>query len=260
MRLQGKVALITGAATGDRDGIKGIGGATAWAFAREAAKVVVTDIDDELGKKTVAQMVESGLDAIYVHQDACEEADWVNAINATVARYGRLDILVNNAGGSVEGSKGPLEGTSIEAWDGTMRRSATSCFIGTKHAIPVMREVGGGSIVNVSSIDGIIGETVPIAAYQAAKGAVRVFTKAAAIQYAKDNIRVNSVHPGYTTTPTREKIGWEDGVRQHLISKVPLGREGSSEEIAYGILFLASDQASYVTGAELVIDGGVIAQ
>ena len=258
MRLQGKVALITGAATGDRDGVKGIGGATAWLFVREGARVVVTDIDDALGEKTVAQIRESGGDAIYLHLDVCEEAEWVNAIKTAVDKYGRLDILVNNAGGG-KGSRGMLEDVPVEAWDATVSLNSTSCFLGTKHAIPEMRKVGGGSIVNISSIDGIIGETVPIAAYQAGKGAMRIFTKAAAIMYAKENIRVNSVHPGYTTTPSRER-GLSSEDKKQLLTKVPLGREATSDEMAYGILYLASDEASYVTGAELVIDGGVIAQ
>ena len=251
MRLEGKVALITGAAAGD-----GIGSATARLFAREGAKVVVTDIDDVLGEKTLAQINESGGDAIYVHLDAREEADWVNAIKATVDKYGRLDILINNAGGSVEGGRGMLEYITVEGWDGTMSLTSTSCFLGTKHAVPEMRKVGGGSIVNVCSIDGIIGETVPNFAYQAGKGAMRVFTKAAAIQYAKENIRVTSLHPGYTATTKKRP---PDRL-QHVLSKTPLGREATGEDMAYGILYLASDEASYVTGAELVIDGGVIAQ
>ena len=260
MRLQGKVALITGAATGERDDLKGIGGATAWLFVREGAKVVLADIDDAPGERSASQIRESGGDAVYLHLDVCEEADWANAIKATVDKYGRLDILVNNAGGSVGGSRGMLEDISVEAWDGTVRLNAGGCFLGTKHAIPEMRKAGGGSIVNVGSIDGVIGETVPLPPYQAGKGAMRIFTRAAAIQYARENIRVNTVHPGYTTTPAYRKSTFSPEVREHLLSKVPLGRRGTALDIAYGILYLASDEASYVTGAELIIDGGVTAQ
>ncbi len=260
MRLEGKVALITGAATGERDGLQGIGGATAWAFIREGARVVVTDIDDELGNRTVVQMNEDGGEAFYLHLDVREEAEWVAAIEATIARFGRLDILVNNAGYGTKEGLLPIEETPVDVFDDYVSVNARGTFLGTKHAVPHLRKAGGGSIVNISSIDGIIGETVTIASYQAGKGAIRIFTKAAAIELAKDNIRVNSVHPGYTTTPAGRKSSISQEVFDHLLSKVPLGRRALANEIANGVLYLASDDSSYVTGAELIIDGGVTAQ
>lgn len=266
MRLQNKIALITGAATGDKDGLKGIGGAAVWAFIREGAKVVVTDVNDSLGEKTVSQINQEGGEALYLHLDVTSETDWKNAIGAAVSRFGRLDILVNNAGyGSID-ERALIENTTVEAWDDSLAVNGRGTFLGIKHAIPEMRKIGGGSIVNISSIDGIIGETIStvvdfsLAPYQAGKGAIRILTKAAAIELAKDNIRVNSIHPGYTDTPKgRITPSFNDLLKDHLISKIPLGRRALAEEIANGILFLASDESSYMTGAELVIDGGVTA-
>ena len=257
MRLEGKVALLTGAATGDPEGVMGIGGATAWLFAREGATVVLTDIDDALGERTAAQIAASGRVAVYMRLDARLEDAWATVMESVVRKYDRLDILVNNAG-SAKGARVPIEDATLESWEALLTENATSCFLGTRQAIPVMRGSGGGSIVNISSIAGLVGETVPIAGYQAGKGAVRIFTKAAAVQYAADNIRVNSVHPGYTATPTRERMAPE--FREQILTKVPLGREATAEDIANGILYLASEESSYVTGAELVIDGGVTAQ
>ena len=260
MRLQGKVALITGAATGEKDGVKGIGGATAWAFAREGAKLAVTDIDDELGERTVAQINESGSEAIYVHLDVKEEGQWIDAVRATVDWFGRLDILVNNAGYGSRDAHSPIEKMPVGAWDDLVEVNGRGAFLGTKHAVPEIRKSGGGSIVNVSSIDAIIGEQMTISAYQAGKGAMRIFTKAAAIEYAKENIRVNSVHPGYTDTVAATKIQLDQEIRDAILAKIPMGRRAKPEDMANGILFLASAESSYITGAELVIDGGVTAQ
>ena len=265
MRLRDKIALVTGAATGDKDGLKGIGGAAVWALVREGAKVAVTDVDDALGEKTVSQINQDGGEAVYLHLDVKSEADWTDAIGATVSRFGRLDILVNNAGyGSID-QRALIENTAVETWDDSLAVNGRGTFLGIKHAIPQMRKIGGGSIVNISSIDGIIGETIStvvdfsIAPYQAGKGAIRILTKAAAIELAKDNIRVNSVHPGYTDTPKGRNSPFSDQLQDHLLSKIPLGRRAVAEEIANGIVFLASDESSYMTGAELVIDGGVTA-
>ena len=256
MRLEGKVALITGAASGVENSLMGFGGASARLFVREGAKVVLTDIQEELGEKTAAQIREDGGDAVFLRLDVTDEVNWRDAIQYTVSNYGRLDVLVNNAG---TGARWNVEDTTTDAWDGQMDVHAKGTFLGTKHAIPEMRKTGGGSIINISSIYGIIGSPTSTA-YHAAKGAVRLFTKSAAIQYAKENIRVNSVHPGYALTPLTvsesedpERLGW-------LLERIPLGRLGVAEDIANVILYLASDESSFVTGSELVIDGGTTAQ
>jgi NAD(P)-dependent dehydrogenase (short-subunit alcohol dehydrogenase family) len=255
VRLPGKVALITGAAAGVPGELMGFGGATAWLFVREGAKVVLADIQDELGERTAAAIRASGGEARYVHLDVAEEADWERAVRATVAAFGRLDILVNNAG---SGARGKVEDTTVEVWDRALAVHARGAFLGAKHAIPELRRAGGGSIVNVSSIYGLVGSP-GATAYHAAKGAVRLFTKAAAIQYAPENIRVNSVHPGYAHTPfTREALA-DPARRQWMLDRTPLGRFGRAEDIAHGILYLASDESAFVTGAELVIDGGTTA-
>ena len=258
MRLEGKVALITGAATGVRGETKGIGGACAWLFAREGARLVLADINDELGRTTASQIAEDGAGARYVHLDVRNEHEWTGAVDAGVSAYGRLDILVNNAGTGTEASQ-TVEHTTVETWDNQMAVHAKGNFFGMKHAIPAMRESGGGSIVNISSIHGIVG-TFTVTAYQAAKGAIRILTKAAAIQYAGEGIRVNSVHPGYTLTPMTTAMFSDPEITENRLAEIPMGRVASSDEIAQGVLYLASDEASYVTGAELVIDGGVTAQ
>ena len=256
MRLEGKVALITGAAAGVQGELMGFGGASAWLFVREGAKVVLADIKDELGERSAAQIRENGFEAIYVHLDVTRESDWVNAISATVSNFGKLDIVVNNAG---TGGQPAVMDITEEMWDAQMAVHAKGVFLGTKHAIPEMRKIGGGSIINISSIYGLVGSPSS-GPYHAAKGASRIFSKAAAVQYAKENIRVNSVHPGYMLTPmTREGFG--DTERYYwLLNRTPMGRLGDANEIAYGILYLASDESSFVTGSELVIDGGVTAQ
>jgi len=257
MRLEGKVALISGAATGIEGELMGFGGAAARLFAQEGAKVVLSDINEEGGLKTAEQIRESGGDAIFVRLDVTNEQDWIDAIQTTVTRFGRLNILVNNAGTS---ARLTVEETTSEIWDGQMALHAKGVFLGTKHAIPEMRRIGGGSIINLSSINSLVGGPTN-AAYHAAKGAVRLFSKSAAIQYAGDNIRVNSVHPGHMLTPlTTRGYDTEPGRRDTALGRIPLGRLGNASDIAYGILYLASDEASYLTGSELVIDGGITAQ
>jgi len=246
MRLEGKIALISG-------GARGIGAATARLMAREGATVVIGDILQKDGLGTEAEISEAGGEALFVSLDVTSEADWNAAVSVTVTKYGKLDILVNNAGIS---SRTGVEETTVESWDQVMDINAKGVFLGTKVAIPEMRKAGGGSIINISSIYGIVGSGAS-SAYHAAKGAVRVFTKAAAIQYAKDGIRVNSVHPGFVDTPMTEAHHGIPSVRQARTSQTPLGRLGVSEDIAPGILYLASDQSSFVTGSELVIDGGM---
>ena len=256
MRLEGKVALITGAAAGVEGALMGFGGAAARLFAREGAKVVLTDILLEQGERSAAEIREMGGDAIFVKLDVTSDEDWQKAIEATLAAYGRLDVMINNAG---TGAPANVEDTTVDVWDGQMDVHAKGVFLGTKYAIPEMRKVGGGSIINTSSIYGLVGSPGSTA-YHAAKGAIRIFSKAAAIQYAPDGIRVNSIHPGFMRTPmTRPR--YEDPVRHtELLERIPMGRMGTADEIAYGMLYLASDESTFVTGSELVIDGGVTAQ
>ena len=256
MRLAGKVALISGAAAGVQGELMGFGGAAARLFTQEGAKVVLTDIRDELGQRTAKEISESGGEAIYLHLDVTSETGWVRVVEATVARFDRLDILVNNAG---SGARYRVEDTSEADWDGQMNVHAKGVFLGTKHAIPQLRKVGGGSIINVSSIYGLVGSETSTA-YHAAKGAIRLFTKSAAIQYANENIRVNSVHPGYAHTPLTDRGYQDPDYFENIRSRIPMGRVGNAYDIAYGMLYLASDESSFVTGSELVIDGGTTAQ
>ena len=256
MRLEGKVALISGAASGVQGELMGFGGAAAKLFSLEGAKVVLTDINDELGQKTANEIGKAGGEALYFHLDVTKEEEWVKVIAETVSRFGRLDVLVNNAGST---ARYTVEETTVEAWDSQMDVHAKGVFLGTKHVIPVMRKVGGGSIINVSSIYGLVGSETSTA-YHAAKGASRLFTKSAAIQYAKENIRVNSVHPGFALTPMTQRGYQNPEYFESIRARIPMRRVGTASEIAYGMLYLASDESSFVTGSELVIDGGTTAQ
>lgn len=250
MRLEGKVALISG-------GARGQGAAEAKLFAQEGAKVVFGDVLDQEGKQVEAEINESGGEATYVHLDVSKEKDWIAIIDTAVTRFGKLDILINNAGITIRKS---IEDTSEEDWDRIMAINAKGVFLGTKHSIPVMRQAGGGSIVNISSTAGLTGSLYTGASYTATKGAVRLFTKVTAIQHAKDHIRCNSVHPGLVESPMTEGLLADAANREMRTQQIPLGRIGTLEDIAYGVLFLASDEASFMTGSELVIDGGQTAQ
>ncbi len=245
-RLDGKVALISG-------GARGQGAAEARLFAREGARVVLGDVLDEDGKAVEMAIRQAGGEAAYVHLDVTQEADWQKAVETAVSRYGKLDILVNNAG--ILRREG-IEETSRALWDTVLAVNATGVFLGTQAAIPAMRQAGGGSIVNISSISGMVALGAP--AYNASKGAVRVFSKVTAVQHARDNICCNSVHPGPIDTPMTASTDAKR--RQEILSTVPLGRYGTADDIAYAVLYLASDEAAFVTGAELVIDGGYTAQ
>jgi cyclopentanol dehydrogenase len=256
MRLDGKVALISGGAHGVKGELMGFGGASAWMFTREGARVVLSDIDVERGEKTVSQIRESGGDAIFASLDVTSESDWAAVVRTTVDSFGKLDVLVNNAGTS---ERSGVEDTTEEVWDGQMAVHAKGAFLGTRAAVPEMRRAGGGSIINISSIFGLVGSPGSTA-YHAAKGAVRIFTKSAAIQHAKDNIRVNSVHPGFCETPMTRGSFSDPERRSNTLSKVPMDRYGQADEVAYAILYLASDESSYVTGSEVVVDGGMTAQ
>jgi len=249
MRLQGKVALISGAANG-------MGEAEARLFAQEGAKVVVADLLEAEGRQVVADITAAGGEARFVRLDVTSEEDWQEVVGTTVAAFGHLHILVNNAG--ISGSF-DSDIMSTTAWDRLMAVNAKGVFLGMKCAIPAMQQAGGGAIVNISSISGFAGQDYIHMAYNASKGAVRIMTKSAAVQYAKDGIRVNSVHPG-VMPPMRTSRGTADPARRaQMIAQVPLGREGRREEVAYAVLFLASDEASYITGTELVVDGGYLA-
>jgi NAD(P)-dependent dehydrogenase (short-subunit alcohol dehydrogenase family) len=258
MRLAGKVAIITGAAGGIPGEVMGFGGATAWLFAREGAKLVLTDIADERGEATAEAIRGAGFDARYLHLDVTSADNWRQVVDETVRAHGQLNILVNNAGNATIST---VEETTDDEWNGILDVHAKGAFLGCRHAIPALRAAGGGSIVNVSSVYGIIGSQTS-APYHAAKGAIRTFTKAVAIQYAADKIRANSVHPGIAVTPMTKPALDEggDGAAAASLDNIPLGRLGAADDIAPGILYLASDESAYVTGAELVIDGGLIAR
>ena len=253
MRLEGKVGLVTGASSG-------IGAATARFFANEGmAGVIVADINDELGVQVVGEINEGGGNAMYVHLDVSDEDQWQVAVKAAVAKYGGLDVTMNNAGMSVPASRKKVEDTTLEIWNAMHAVNATGVFLGMKHSIPEMRKRGGGSIINTSSIFGIVGSGGGTA-YHSAKGAVRTLTKAAAIQYAPEKIRVNSIHPGFADTGMTKDLHAQPGERERRIALIPLGRMGLPEDMAWGAVYLASDESSFVTGIELVIDGGTIAQ
>ena len=248
MRMKDKVALVTGAASG-------MGAATARLFAREGARaVVVADVLDTDGEAVVAEIRKAGGTASYVHLDVTSEAQWQDAVDKTVATHGGLNVLVNNAG--ISGSAAEdLYDTAL--WHRLMDINSTGVFLGMKYGIAAIRKTGGpGSVINLSSISGIVGQAYIHVGYNASKGAVRLITKAAAAQHGKDGIRVNSVHPGLMP-PMRTSGRTADPVqRAKTLKGVPLGRAGEVDEVANAILFLASDESSYVTGAELVVDGG----
>ena len=247
-RLDGKVALISG-------GARGQGATEAKLFVQEGARVVFGDILDEEGRQVEAAIRAAGGDATYVHLDVTNEASWRAAVATAEQTYGKLNILVNNAGIYI---RKRIEETTEDDLDQILAVNVKGVFLGTKHAIPAMRRAGSGSIINISSTAGLVGNPNGSPAYTATKGAVRLFTKATAVQHARDNIRCNSVHPGPIETAMLQEAagGLEAAYRQ----RVPLGRFGTTEDIAYGVLYLASDESSFVTGSELVIDGGSTAQ
>ena len=250
MRLENKVAFISG-------GALGMGAVEAKLFAREGARVVIGDILEAEGRKTEAEINETGGECLFVTLDVTSEEDWQKAVAATVARFGRLDILVNNAG--IYPTEPRLEDTGEELWDRIMEINAKGVFLGTKYAIPEMRKAGGGSIINISSTAGLVGNYFA-AAYSTSKGAVRLFSKSTAIQYAKEGIRANSIHPGTIETPGTAANLADETYRQERMEGIPLGRLGQPEDVAYGALYLASDESSFITGSELVIDGGRTAE
>ena len=249
MRVAGKVALVSG-------GARGLGEAQAKLLAAEGAKVAIGDVLEDEGKKVEAEINELGGEAFFMRLDVTQADQWQEVIDETVSRFGKLDVLVNNAG---IGGRGGLEDMTEDEWDEVMAVNAKGVFLGTKLAMPEILKAGGGSIVNISSQMGIVGSDTSNPAYQASKAAVHIFTKSIALRYATKGVRVNSVHPGPIDTPMLQ-AGFVDPERmQRVMSKVPMGRVGQPEEIAYGVLFLSSDESSFITGAGLVIDGGYIA-
>src|SRR5207244_12693138 len=246
MRLAGKVALVTG-------GASGMGKSEATIFAREGARVVVADILEAEGKALATTIGDA---ARFVKLDVTNEGEWQTAVAAAEREFGKLDILVNNAG--ISGTY-TSDLTSTDAWDRVMGINAKGVFLGMKHAVPALQRAGGGAIVNISSISGFVGQDRIHMGYNASKGAVRVMTKSAAVQYAKDGIRVNSVHPGVMPPMRTAQASADPAWREKTLRAVPMKREGRVEEVAYAVLFLASDEASYITGTELVVDGGYLA-
>ncbi|MBI3513209.1 MAG: glucose 1-dehydrogenase [Proteobacteria bacterium] len=248
MRLADKVAIVTG-------GASGMGAATALIFAREGAKVVVADQLAAEGEQVVGRIKDAQGVARFQPLDVTNEKAWEQAVAATLAAYGRIDVLINNAG--ISGSDPNL--LSREVWDKVMTVNATGCFLGMRHVIPEMQKAKRGAVVNISSISGLSGQTFVHMAYNASKAAVWMMTKSAAVQFAKDGIRVNSVHPGLMPPMRTSKLTADPTIRAKMLEAVPMGRDGRVEEVAYASLFLASDEASYVTGTELVVDGGYLA-
>lgn len=254
-RLEGKVAMITG-------GASGIGAASARLFAEHGAAVAIADINDNLGPRVVEEIEAAGGSAMYVHLDTASEDEWREAMAAVAERFSRLDIMLNSAGVSgrlPDGSAAPRVGeANLENWNHVMAVNATGVFLGTKYAIEAMLKAGGGSVINISSIYGIVGSEHN-AAYHASKGAVRTFSKSAAAQYAKEGIRVNSVHPGFVDSPMTQPVHSDPARSAPRLAQTPMGCYGQPIDIANGCLFLASDESRWMTGAELVIDGGMTA-
>jgi 3(or 17)beta-hydroxysteroid dehydrogenase len=252
-RLKDKVALVTG-------GALGLGRATALLLAREGAKVVVTDMRDADGADTVSEIEKAGGTACFFHHNVSLEDEWIKVVNGAVARFGRLDVLVNNAGIAIPGN---AEDAPFADWRKVMSVNLDGVFLGVEYAIRAMKQGGhGGSIINLSSIEGLVGDA-DLAAYNASKGGVRLLTKSAALHCAKTGtgIRVNSIHPGFIWTPMVENgPGDAEARRKALIALHPVGHLGEPDDIAWGVVYLASEEAKFITGSELVIDGGYTAQ
>jgi NAD(P)-dependent dehydrogenase (short-subunit alcohol dehydrogenase family) len=262
-RVKGKVVIVTGGA-GD------IGAAAAVIMAKEGATLVITDVDEVKGRRVAERIGREGGKALFLKHDVTSEEGWAAVTEKTLSEFDKLDVLVNNAGVS---ARTAIEDTPLEEWNWVLNVNLTGVFLGTKHGIRAMKRNGSGSIINISSVAGLVGMAADVSAYAASKGGVRLFTKAAAIQCSKAghgyNIRVNSIHPGFTLTSMLDKAlrteaestgrSYEE-VKKIREEWVPMGRLGTPEDVAYAILFLASDESSYMTGAELVIDGGFTAR
>ncbi|MEZ5367061.1 MAG: glucose 1-dehydrogenase [Bryobacterales bacterium] len=254
-RLEGKVAIVTG-------GALGIGRSACRLMAQEGAAIAVTDVLDDEGQKFVGELNAEGLKAVFFHLDVAIEGQVKDVFARVYERFGRLDVVVNNAG--IEGVNKPTDQILEEEWDRLFAVNVKGVFFGTKHAIDYMRRSGGGSIINLSSIYGIIG-AADLPPYHASKGAVRLMTKNDALIYAPEKIRVNSIHPGFIWTPLVQRFGRDSGMEddelyQTLSAKHPLGHPGEPDDIGWAVVYLASDESKFMTGAELVVDGGYTAQ
>jgi len=249
-RFSDKVVFISG-------GAKGQGAVEAKMFGSENAKVVIGDILDDSGKALEKELISLGINCTYLHLDVTNESEWEAAYAQALSKYSGLDILVNNAGIV---SRSSITETSLNEWEKVLSINATGSFLGTKLAIPIMKDLGGGSIVNISSTGGLVSSPTLGAAYASSKAAMHLLTKTTALQYAKDNIRCNSVHPGPIDTDMLSEITSNSDLLKKYEEKIPLGRLGRPEEVAHAVLFLASDEASFITGTELIIDGGMLAQ
>ncbi len=247
--LNQKVAIVTGAGSG-------MGREEALLLAKEGAKVVLTDINEAAVQNVVKEITISGGEAAAFSHNVASEEDWIRVVNGTIQKYGKVDVLVNNAGISLAVS---MLDTTIEQWDKVININLTSTFLGMKHVIPHMQTNNGGSIVNISSIAGLTGSN-GAGAYTASKGGVRMLSKAAAVDFGKDNIRVNSVHPGFIETPMSTDLISNERMLKWFVSQTALPRVGQAHEVAAAVLFLASDSSSYITGIELPVDGGVTAK
>jgi len=257
-RVEGKVALVTG-------GRRGLGQAIAVMLGKEGAKVVITDRKEEGADETLAKIQQAGGEGLFLLQDVRQEDDWKRVIDETVARFGKLDILVNNAG---VGAGKNIEDITLDEWRWVMSINLDGVFLGTKQAIEAMKKTGGGSIINMSSIEGIVGDSRMVA-YDSSKGGLRTLTKSAALHCAKRgyNIRLNTVHPGFIDTAmvrgflkSQAKDGDVENARKALVSLHPLGHLGDPDDVAYAVLYLASDESKFATGSELVVDGGYTAE
>lgn len=257
-KLENKTAIVTGAGSG-------LGAASSELLATQGARLIVTDIDGEAAEQTARVIEQRGGKAIAITQDVVDQQSWTDVVETAISTFGKLDVLVNNAGVTGAGA-GPLEDVSFESWRQVMNINLDAVFLGCQAAIKAMKEGDGGSIINISSVMGIVGGAG--AAYNASKGGVRLLTKSVAVYCGNNdyNIRCNSIHPGYIWTPMVrnlvefvDEIKDEDALMQMLVDKHPIGRLGVAEDIANGVLFLASDDSSFMTGSELVIDGGYTA-
>jgi NAD(P)-dependent dehydrogenase (short-subunit alcohol dehydrogenase family) len=249
MRLDGKTVLISGAA-------QGLGAAMARRFAEEGAFVFIGDLKAEMGNQTVEEIRKKGGRAFFLNLDVASEQGWIDAMAVVVKEAGRLDVLVNNAGINI---REPIETMKAEQLDAMLEVNVKGPFLGTKHAIPLLRKGGGGSIINVSSVCGLVGHAFTTEAYTLTKGALTLLTKSVAVRYAKDNIRCNSIHPSTVDTPLVKELFKDPAKKQERLGEVPLGRLAVESDVAAAALFLASDEASFLNGVALPVDGGTTA-
>ena len=249
MRMRNKVALVTGSA-------QGLGAAIAKRFAEEGATVFICDLNTDAGNMTVAEIVNKGGKAYFQSLDVTRENSWVNALAFVVANCGKLDVLVNNAGINI---REPIEDMKEENLDTMLAVNVKGPFMGIKHAIPIMRKAGGGSIINMSSICGLVGHKFTTEAYTITKGAITLMTKTVGVRYAKDNIRCNSIHPSTVDTPLVQILFQDPKKKEERLGEVPLGRLATELDVADAALYLASDEAAFLNGVALPVDGGLTA-